>query len=65
MLTEIIIVIVFIILAVILAVELFIFFKNKKLAQDLQNREESAKYKMYEIEILNRLSEKTGMLLKL
>jgi len=40
--------------------ELFVFLKNKKVKNDLARREEDAKHKMYEISILNELSEKIG-----
>ena len=52
-----IIIIIFVIVAI---VELFIFLKNKKLEGDLAKREEDVKHKMYEISILNELSDKMG-----
>ncbi|OGZ63504.1 MAG: hypothetical protein A2998_00230 [Candidatus Staskawiczbacteria bacterium RIFCSPLOWO2_01_FULL_37_25b] len=60
MLAEIIITIAIIVLALIAASEFFVFLENKKVKNDLAKREEDAKHKMYEISILNELSEKIG-----
>jgi len=49
-----------IIFAIVGIIEVFIFQKNRKLEADLIKREEDAKYKIYEITILNELSEKIG-----
>lgn len=55
--TVIVIAIIFIIIAII---EVFILQKNRKFKEDLMKREEDAKQKMYEIEILSELSDKMG-----
>jgi len=60
MLAEIVITIAIIVLALIAASEFFVFLENKKVKNDLAKREEDAKHKMYEISILNELSEKIG-----
>ncbi len=48
---------VFIFIAII---EIFVFLKNRSIKNDLTKREEDAKYKTYEIAILNELSDKMG-----
>jgi two-component system, NtrC family, sensor histidine kinase KinB len=61
MLAEVLITIAIIILfAVVGIIEFFVFKKNKKIEEDLIKREEDAKHKMYEISILNELSDKMG-----
>ncbi len=60
MVTEIIFIIIFIILGIIGVVEFFVFQKNRRDKKDLVKREEDTQYKMYEIAVLNELSEKMG-----
>ncbi len=60
MATEIIIVSLGAIFAVVAVVEFFVYQKNRKEKKDLVRREEDAQYKMYEIAVLNELSEKMG-----
>ena len=65
MVAEIIFSIIFMILATVGVVEFFVFLKNKKTTKSLIEREEDAKYKMYEIAILNELSDKMGYSLEI
>lgn len=46
--------------ALVAIVEFFVFLKNKKVKDSLAKVEEDAKYKMYEITILNELGDKIG-----
>jgi PAS domain S-box-containing protein len=60
MLSEIFVVILFLILFLVAVAELFVFLKNKKDNKDLAQREGEAKYKTFEIAILNELNDKIG-----
>lgn len=58
--SEILILIFILIFVIVAVIEFFVFQKNKKTGEDLIKREEDAKHKMYEISILNELSDKMG-----
>ncbi len=60
MIVEILIAIIGIIFVIVAIAEFSVFQKNKKLESDLAKREEEVKHKMYEISILNELSDKMG-----
>jgi len=60
MATEIIVLIIFIVLAIIGVVEFFVFQKNREDRKNLIEREEDTRNRLYEITILNELSDKMG-----
>jgi len=60
MAVEVLITIISIIFIIVAIVEVFIFQKNKKFKDNLIKREEDARHKMYEITILEKLSDKIG-----